>query len=204
MNFIPRPHSAPEISWDYTKQFFDLDSYSMKNTSATRDILLQRLASLGINAKTIDHPPLFTVEQSRALRGSIPGAHTKNLFLKCKKGTLWLVVALEEAVIDLKRAHTRLGSGRLSFGKPELLLEVLGVPPGSVTPFSIINDTKRRVSVVLDEAMMQHEILNFHPLENTATTTISRDDLLTFIADCGHEPMIIAVSGEADQAGMTP
>ena len=100
----------------------------MKNTSATRDILLQQLASLGINAKTTDHPPLFTVEESRALRGEIPGAHTKNLFLKCKKGTLWLVVALEEAAIDLKRAHTRLGSGRLSFGKPELLRDVLGVP----------------------------------------------------------------------------
>jgi Ala-tRNA(Pro) deacylase len=203
MNFSPGPHIAPEISWDYTKLFFDLDSYSMKNTSATRDILLQRLASLGINAKTTDHPPLFTVEESRALRGEIPGAHTKNLFLKCKKGTLWLVVALEEAVIDLKRVHTRLGSGRLSFGKPELLLEALGVPPGSVTPFSLINDTKRRVSVVLDEAMMRHEILNFHPLENTATTTISRDDLLTFITDCGHKPMILAVSGDAGQAGMT-
>jgi Ala-tRNA(Pro) deacylase len=176
----------------------------MENTPATRDILLQRLTSLGINAKTTDHPPLFTVEESRAIRGEIPGAHTKNLFLKCKKGTLWLVVALEEAVIDLKRVHTKLGSGRLSFGKPELLLEALGVPPGSVTPFSLINDTQRRVSVVLDEAMMRHEILNFHPLENTATTTISRDGLLTFIGDCGHEPMILAVSDETGQAGMTP
>lgn len=172
----------------------------MEKTPATRDILLQRLISLGIDAKTKDHPPLFTVEQSRALRGEIPGAHTKNLFLKCKKGTLWLLVALEEAVIDLKRVHTIIGSGRLSFGKPELLLEVLGVPPGSVTPFSLINDAERRVSVVLDEAMMRHEVLNFHPLENTATTTIARDDLLTFIGDCGHEPMILQLSKENDSA----
>jgi Ala-tRNA(Pro) deacylase len=176
----------------------------MEKTPATRDILLQRLVSLGIEAKTIDHPALFTVEESRALRGEIPGAHTKNLFLKCKKGTLWLVVALEKAVIDLKRVHTKMGSGRLSFGRPELLLEVLGVPAGSVTPFSLINDTEKRVTVVLDEAMMRHDVLNFHPLENTATTTIARDDLLTFIDDCGHVPMILPVSNEADQAGATP
>ena len=176
----------------------------MEKAPATREILLQRLFSLGIAAKTIDHPPLFTVEQSQTLRGKIPGAHTKNLFLKCKKGTLWLVVALEEAVIDLKRAHIKLGSGRLSFGKPELLLEVLGVPAGSVTPFALINDTQSRVSVVLDEAMMRHEVLNFHPLENTATTTIARDDLLTFIDDCGHKPMILAVSEVAGRAGVTP
>ncbi len=165
----------------------------MENTPATRDILLQRLNALGICTKTIDHPPLFTVEQSRALRGEIPGAHTKNLFLKCKKGALWLIVTLEEAVIDLKRAHTILGSGRLSFGRPEMLMDTLGIPPGSVTPFSLINDKQGRVTVVLDEAMMAHDVLNFHPLENTATTTITREDLLTFIDDCGHKPMILPV-----------
>jgi Ala-tRNA(Pro) deacylase len=175
----------------------------MENTPATRDILLQRLNALGISAKTQDHPPLFTVEESRALRGKIPGAHTKNLFLKCKKGAFWLIVALEEAVIDLKRVHTILGSGRLSFGKPEMLLETLGVPPGSVTPFSIINDNQGRVTIVLDEAMMSHEVLNFHPLENTATTTISREDLLTFIADCDHEPLILPVSKEVASDGVT-
>lgn len=166
----------------------------MENMPATRDILLQRLDALGISTNTIEHPPLFTVEQSRALRGEIPGAHTKNLFLKCKKGALWLIVTLEHAVIDLKRAHTTLGSGRLSFGKPELLMQTLGVPPGSVTPFSLINDKSARVCVVLDEVMMAHEILNFHPLENTATTTITSTDLLTFIGDCGHKPLILPVS----------
>ena len=176
----------------------------MQKTPATRDILLQRLKALGIEAKTIDHPPLFTVEESRKIRGVIPGAHTKNLFLKCKKGTFWLIVALEDADINLKRAHTRLGSGRLSFGKPELLMEKLGVPPGSVTPFSIINDTQGHVTIVLDKAMLQHEVLNFHPLENTATTTIKRDDLLTFIHDCGHEPMVLDMSQDEDAPGAAP
>ncbi|GBE43416.1 prolyl-tRNA editing protein ProX [bacterium BMS3Bbin10] len=170
----------------------------MEKPPATRAQLLSRLRALGIDAATVEHPPLFTVEESRALRGEIPGAHTKNLFLKCKKGTLWLVVALENAVIDLKRLHVKLGSGRLSFGRAELLREVLGVPPGSVTPFSLINDTRQRVSVVLDAEMMNSGVLNFHPLVNTATTTIARDDLLAFIRDCGHDPAILAVSGQGD------
>ncbi len=166
----------------------------MDKPPATRGQLLSRLKTLGIEAATVEHPPLFTVGESRALRGEIPGAHTKNLFLKCKKGTLWLVVALEDAVIDLKRVHKKLGSGRLSFGRAELLEETLGVPPGSVTPFSLINDASQRVSVILDADMMTHELLNFHPLVNTATTAIARDDLLIFIRDCGHDPAIVAVS----------
>lgn len=173
----------------------------MGHGPATRDDVLKRLEALGIDSRTVDHPPLFTVEESRALRGKIPGAHTKNLFLKCKKGTLWLVVALEDAGIDLKRLHGKIGSGRLSFGRAELLMEVLGVPPGSVTPFSLMNDTERRVNVVLDAAMMRHEVLNFHPLVNTATTTIARDDLLAFIRDCGHEPKVLAVSEDAARPG---
>lgn len=161
---------------------------------ATREDLKERLDTLGIETTTTDHPPLYTVEDSQALRGDIPGAHSKNLFLKCKKGTLWLVVALEDADINLKRLHSKIGSGRLSFGRAELLMDVLGVPPGSVTPFSLINDPEQQVNVVLDEALMQQDVLNFHPLVNTATTTISRDGLLAFIRDCGHEPKIIAVS----------
>ena len=163
----------------------------MEKPPATRADLLSRLKSLGIDVNTVEHPPVFTVEESRSLRGKIPGAHTKNLFLKCKKGTLWLIVALENAQINLKVLHKRLGSRPLSFGRAELLQEVLGVPPGSVTPFSLINDTHQRVSVVLDADMMRHEILNFHPLVNTATTSIARDGLLVFIRDCGHEPKIL-------------
>lgn len=166
--------------------------------AATRDELMARLKRLGIATTTVEHPPLHTVEQSRALRGDIPGGHTKNLFLKCKKGALWLVVALEDEPIDLKRLHERIGSGRLSFGRAELLLEVLGVPPGSVTPFSLVNDTEKRVNVVLDERMMAIETLNFHPLANTATTSIASGDLMRFVRDCGHEPRVVAVgSGDA-------
>lgn len=165
----------------------------MENSTATRIDLEQRLAALNIDIKTVTHPPLFTVEDSQQLRGDIAGAHSKNLFLKCKKGQLWLVVAQEDADINLKRLHAKIGSGRLSFGRAELLEEVLGVKPGSVTPFALINDTSQRVSVVLDEVLMENETLNFHPLENTATTSISAQDLLTFIRDCGHEPSIVDI-----------
>jgi Ala-tRNA(Pro) deacylase len=160
---------------------------------ATRDELFARLRALGIDIATRDHPPVRTVEEARALRGEIPGGHCKNLFLKDDKGGIWLIVCLEEAEIDLKAAPARIGSRRLSFGKPDLLREVLGVEPGSVTPFGLINDTAKRVNVVLDAAMMVHELLNYHPLENTATTTIRSGDLVAFIRSCGHEPQIVAV-----------
>lgn len=161
---------------------------------ATRDDLFARLASLGIETTTRHHAPVFTVEEARALRGEIPGGHCKNLFLKDDKGNIWLIVCLEESAIDLKAAPARIGSRRLSFGKPELLREVLGVEPGSVTPFALINDAPGRVNVVLDAAMMAHELLNYHPLENTATTTIRATDLVAFIRSCGHEPQIVAVA----------
>jgi len=162
---------------------------------ATRDDLLSRLHDLGIETKTVDHPPLYTVADSKALRGKIDGGHTKNLFLKDKKGVLWLVVALEDAEIEMKTLHKKLDSARLSFGKPDLLMEVLGVPPGSVTPFAVINDVDRQVNVVLDQTMMDQAILNYHPLTNEATTTIASEDLLKFIRSCGIEPRIMTVSG---------
>lgn len=161
----------------------------------TPDDLLARLDSLGIATTTVRHPPLHTVEESRRLRGEIAGGHTKNLFLKDKKDRLWLVVAEEDADIDMKRLHTRIGAARLSFGRAELLVEALGIEPGSVTPFAVINDTAGRVSVVIDAPLLDHEILNFHPLTNTATTSIGRDDLLGFLKACGHEPAIVPVSG---------
>jgi len=139
---------------------------------------------------------LFTVEQSQALRGQIPGGHTKNLFLRDKKQSLYLLVALEDAEIDLKGLHRKLGaSGRFSFGSADLLMEVWGVTPGSVTPFGAINDTEARVTVVLDAAMMEHETLNYHPLVNTMTTSLSRDGLVKFLESTGHMPRIEAVSG---------
>jgi Ala-tRNA(Pro) deacylase len=163
---------------------------------ATRNDLMAYLAGLGISVATVEHPPLFTVEQSQALRGEIPGAHTKNLFLKDKKGALFLVTAEEDAAIDLKHIHHRIGaSGRVSFGNPTLLMEVLGVPAGAVTPFGAINDTAGRVTVVLDAALIANALINCHPLENTATTTIAAAGLLAFLAATGHEPRIVAVSG---------
>ena len=160
---------------------------------ATREELLARLESLGIETTTRNHAPVYTVEEAQALRGEIPGGHCKNLFLKDDKGNLWLIVCLEEAEVDLKAAPAKIGSRRLSFGRAELLREVLGVEPGSVTPFGLINDTEQRVNVVLDAGMMAHELLNYHPLENTATTTIRAADLVAFIRACGHEPRIVAV-----------
>src|SRR5207237_5327639 len=140
------------------------------------------LDKLGIAHATVRHPPLFTVEQSQSLRGTIPGGHTKNLFLRDKKGALFLVTALEDAVVELKSLHRRLGaSGRFSFGSAELLRATLGVDPGAVTPFAALNDTERRVAVVLDAAMMVHATLNYHPLRNTMTTSIGRDDLIKFL-----------------------
>lgn len=162
---------------------------------AGRADLLAFLQKHGIETSTVEHPPLFTVEQSRALRGEIPGGHTKNLFLKDKKDQIFLVVAEEDAAIDMKGLHRRIDSARLSFGRPELLLELLGVVPGSVTPFGVINDAAARVTVVLDEALLRHDRLNFHPLENTATTTILREDFLAFLRHAGHGPRILAVSG---------
>lgn len=160
----------------------------------TRDQLMAYLNQLGIATETVEHEPVFTVEESQALRGRIPGAHTKNLFLKCKKGSLWLVTALEDTAVDLKTLHQKLGSGRLSFGNADLLKETLGIAPGSVSTLCVINDDKRRVSVVLDEALMAHDRINVHPLVNTATTGLSRDDLMKFLKACHHEPRVLGLT----------
>lgn len=167
---------------------------------ATPDELFAFLERLQISTRTVCHPPLFTVEESRRLRGAIPGGHTKNLFLKDKRGALVLVVALEDAAIELKGLHRRLGaSGRFSFGSPALLFETLGIVPGAVTPFAAINDVARRVEVVLDQAMMAHDTLNYHPLVNTMTTAIARADLVRFLEATGHPPRIALVSGAMTQ-----
>ncbi len=165
--------------------------------SATPEQLQARFEALGIAVATHRHPPLFTVEDSKRLRGDLPGAHCKSLFLKDKKGALWLLVALEDRDVDIKALRRRLGAkGSLSFGKPELLLEILGVAPGSVTPFALINDGARQVTIVLDKAMLEHDPLNYHPLTNQATTAIAAPDLLRFIEDCGHQPVILDLDGE--------
>jgi Ala-tRNA(Pro) deacylase len=162
---------------------------------ATSDDLFAFLAAHGIAVATVSHPPLHTVEESRALRGEIAGAHTKNLFLKDRRDALYLVVAEENAIIDLKRLHEKIGaSGKLSFGKPELLLEVLGVTPGAVTAFGLLNDKAGRVTAIVDRTLIDSERINCHPLVNTATTTIGRDDLIAFMKATGHPPKFVSFS----------
>ena len=162
----------------------------------TPEQLFAALDTLGIKHATVKHPPVFTVEQASRLRGQVPGGHTKNLFLRDKKNALYLVVALEDAEIELKGLHRLLGaSGRFSFGSADLLAEVWGVVPGAVTPFGAINDKEGRVTVVLDAAMMEHETLNYHPLVNTMTTSIAREDLVKFLESTGHLPRVERVSG---------
>jgi Ala-tRNA(Pro) deacylase len=162
---------------------------------ATPSDLFAFLDKLGIAHATVTHPALFTVEQSRELRGTIPGAHTKNLFLKDKKDALFLATALEDAVIELKSLHRRLGaSGRFSFGSADLMRATLGIEPGAVTPFAAMNDSDRRVSVVLDAALMRHATVNCHPLVNTMTTSMAGADLLRFLEATGHPPRIVPVA----------
>lgn len=156
--------------------------------------LFAALERLRIVTQTVEHPPVYTVEQAQALRGALPGGHIKNLFLKDRKDRLFLVVAEEEARIDLKRIHEVLGaSGRVSFGSPALLREALGVEPGSVTPFAALNDPQGRVTVALDRTLMAFDRLNAHPLVNTMTTTIAREDLFAFLTATGHEPLVVTL-----------
>jgi Ala-tRNA(Pro) deacylase len=162
----------------------------MSPVPASRTDLFAFLDNLGIRTRTVEHDAVFTVEESDRLHRDIAGGHTKNLFLKDAKDRLFLVVAEAHARIDMKSLHKTLQCARLSFGKPELLLEVLGVTAGSVTAFAAINDKAGRVTVVIDQTLMGFDTLNCHPLVNTATTNIGRDDLLKFIRATAHEPRI--------------
>lgn len=151
--------------------------------------LFARLDELGIAHRTVEHPPVFTVEEAKALRGDLPGHHIKNLFLRNKKEEMWLVVALEDRAVDLKRLGERLGAGRLSFGSPDRLRRQLGVEPGSVTPLALINDADRVVRLALDRGVAEGGPINAHPLTNTMTTALAGADLLRFFAATGHEPL---------------
>ncbi len=156
-----------------------------------RSTLFARLEEFGIATTTVEHAPMFTVEQSGALRKNLPGAHTKNLFLTDRVGHLVLVVAKDDTRVDLKALAKRLEAGRLSFGKEAQLEAVLGVPPGSVTPLALINPSAAGIIVVVDKALMDFAEVNCHPLENTATTRLPTQDLIRFIKACGHEPLIL-------------
>ena len=150
--------------------------------------LFDRLADLGIAHATVEHAAVFTVEEAKTHRGTLPGHHIKNLFLRNKKEEMWLVVALEDRAIDLKRLGDVLGSGRLSFGSAERLKRTLGVEPGSVTPLALVNDEARAVRLVLDRGVADGGPVNAHPLVNTMTTAIAPADLQRFFEATGHTP----------------
>ena len=155
--------------------------------------LLTRLEALGIAYQNHEHAAVFTVEEAKALRGELTGGHIKNLFLRNKKEEMWLVVAEEDKRIDLKALGERLGAGKLSFGSPDRLLRYLGVLPGAVTPFGIINDKDRKVKVALDRDLMGFDPVNAHPLVNTMTTALSPQDLVQFLEAVGHKPDILDI-----------
>ena len=162
---------------------------------ASRDELFNLLEELGIKTRTYDHEAVFTVEESAKIKQDIPGGHTKNLFLKDKKGNFFLIVAESTAQIRLNQAHGLIGaSGRVSFGKPEALMDLLGVKPGSVTAFAPMNDRECKVKVIIDKPLLRFDLINCHPLTNEATTTISKEDLMRFLEHVNHKPEIIQVS----------
>jgi Ala-tRNA(Pro) deacylase len=175
-----------------------METVRMSGANArTRDDLFTFLTGLGIDVTTKYHPPVFTVEEAKALRDELPGGHTKNLFLKDKKGRYFLLTVDEDAVIDLKTIHTVIGaSGRVSFGKPDALMRLLGVIPGAVTAFGVINDTENEVTLIFDKALMDHDVINAHPLTNDATTSIATADLKRFVEAAGHDVTILNLASQ--------
>ena len=156
--------------------------------------LLVRLEEMGIAHTTYHHPPVFTVEESQKLKGDLPGAHTKNLFVRDKKGAMWLLVALYDREVDLLALARSLGvSGRFSFGSSDRLMRYLGVTAGSVTPFAVINDHGGMVSVALDAGLHDYDLWNAHPLDNAMTTAVRAEDMLRFLEVVGHAPVWVAV-----------
>lgn len=156
--------------------------------------LLMLLGKLNISYTLYDHPPIFTVEEGLHLKESIPGLHCRNLFMRDKKEVMYLVVAANNTKVDLKTLEQKLGSARLSFGSPERLWKYLGIRPGSVCPFTVINDKNHDVTVILDDFMMKAETVCYHPLDNAQTIALSPEDLLRFFAYTGHKPIILDLS----------
>jgi len=159
--------------------------------SDKREQLFRRFNELGIAASTVSYPSHRTVKEGKASRGEMRGTFTKNLLLKDKKGRLFLIVAHEDRQFDLKSLHSRIGASRsLRFASAEQMHDVLGIVPGALTPFAVLNDEEGLVTVVVDAGLMDTEQLNFHPLVNTESTGISADDLIVFITSCGREALI--------------
>jgi Ala-tRNA(Pro) deacylase len=162
---------------------------------ATPEELLAQLRTMGIEAETLTHPPVFTVEEAKRHRGEVPGAHVKNLFVRDKKGIMWLIVALEDRPVDLRTLAESLGHKRFSFGSERRLMEYLGVVPGAVTLFAVVNDHGGAVKVALDSGLRAHELWSFHPLDNAMTTTVRAVDMLRFLDEVDHPPTWVELGG---------
>ncbi len=158
---------------------------------ATPEDLRELLDQLGASYNSVSHPPLRTVEDSKTHRDGLTGGFSKNLFLRNKKSQMWLLTCMEDRKIDLKALGQKLGAGRVSFGSPQRLMHYLGVIPGSVTPFAVVNDKQNVVRMVIDAGLLQHKQLNFHPLVNTETITVNKDGLMDFLDFVDHAPEII-------------
>lgn len=168
------------------------------NTPLSPQQLFARLESLGIKTTTVTHPAVYTVEEAKQHRELLAGCHIKNLFLRDKKKRYFLIVAREDLVLNLKELGARLGTARLSFARPVRLMEKLGVEPGSVSPFGVVNDVDKDVRVIIDKAVLAHGPVNCHPLCNTMTTAIASADLVTFLEDTGHPPMLVDFQNDDD------
>lgn len=168
--------------------------------TATRHDLLSFLDRIGVPHRTFEHPPVFTVAESAAIKTQMPGGHTKNLFLKDKRGRIFLLSALADTKIDLTALARLFHAGRFSFGAADLLLDTLGVHPGSVTAFALMNDKLGRVTFLIDDALLAHDPVNFHPLSNDATTAVSPAGLLRFLDTTGHRPIAIRFGADGEPA----
>ena len=153
--------------------------------------LMATLTSMDISFTTHTHPPLRTVEDAKAFRGDLQGAHIKNLYLRDRKKRNFLLVAEEDKAIDLKALPGLIGSDRLSFGSADRLFEMLGVRPGAVSPFTLINDPNHKVRLVLDANLVDQSCLFAHPLVNDMTLGISGADLMRFFTHTGHDPRLL-------------
>jgi Ala-tRNA(Pro) deacylase len=188
-----------ELGFEPARQQQNILGLTMNRESS--DQLQKYLADLGIQFQTIEHPAVYTVEESQKLRGSISGVHTKNLFLRDDKKNYFLLVAREDASVNVKALGKSIGAkGRLSFGSPDSLKDLLGITPGSVSALAAINDRDRKVTIIFDQKLVAATTINCHPLINTRTTSLSWDSLLSFLASTGHSPLSVSLEAEKNEA----
>jgi len=180
-------------------EYFMRDFPPLPSTPVSPQALLDYLDACALETVKHEHEPLFTVEQSQEHRGRLEGGHTKNLFLKDKKGRLFLLTAQESSDVNLKTLHKLLGaSGRFSFGSADKMEANLGLKPGAVSALGVINDRESNVTFAIDQTLLDHEKINCHPLRNDATVTLLVRDLLDLAEQCGHKAMIVDLTADPD------